>query len=209
VRGPVPRRLPVDRRVERPLRARAQQEHGAEGHDAIRDEQTQPDPPEGGEVGTDPGRGLRALLDAEPDITVVDDALDAGADGFLLKRATPEQLIDGIRTVVGGDALLAPAVTGRLLASYASRRPPDRDRLRHAAHLTDRAAEILRALADGFSNAEIARHVWLSPETVKTHVKSVLAKLGGRDRTQAVSWAYRTGYVGADQRRPEGGERVP
>jgi DNA-binding NarL/FixJ family response regulator len=71
------------------------------------------------------------------------------------------------------------------------------------------AAEILRALADGFSNAEIARHVWLSPETVKTHVKSVLAKLGGRDRTQAVSWAYRTGYVGADQRRPEGGERVP
>jgi DNA-binding NarL/FixJ family response regulator len=127
---------------------------------------------------------------------VVDDALDAGADGFLLKRATPEQLIDGIRTVVAGDALVAPAVTRRLLAAYAARRAPDRDRLRLAAHLTEREADILRALADGLSNAEIAREVWLSPETVKTHVKSVLAKLGVRDRTQAVVWAYRTGFVG-------------
>ena len=126
---------------------------------------------------------------------VVDDALDAGADGFLLKRATPEQLIDGIRTVVAGDALVAPAVTRRLLAAYAARRAPDRDRLRLAAHLTEREADILRALADGLSNAEIAREVWLSPETVKTHVKSVLAKLGVRDRTQAVVWAYRTGFV--------------
>ena len=109
---------------------------------------------------------------------VVDDALDAGADGFLLKRATPEQLIDGIRTVVAGDALVAPAVTRRLLAAYAARRAPDRDRLRMAAHLTEREADILRALADGLSNAEIAREVWLSPETVKTHVKSILAKLG-------------------------------
>ena len=100
---------------------------------------------------------------------VVDDALDAGADGFLLKRATPEQLIDGIRTVVAGDALVA--------------------------HLTEREADILRALADGLSNAEIAGQVWLSPETVKTHVKSILAKLGVRDRTQAVVWAYRTGFV--------------
>ena len=131
---------------------------------------------------------------------VVDDALDAGADGFLLKRATPEQLIDGIRTVVAGDALVAPAVTRRLLAAYASRRPPDRDRLRLAAHLTEREADILRALADGLSNAEIAREVWLSPETVKTDVKSVLAKLGVRDRTQAVVLAYRTGFVNASAR---------
>jgi len=127
---------------------------------------------------------------------VVDDALDAGADGFLLKRATPEQLIDGIRTVVAGDALVAPAVTRRLLAAYASRRPPDRERLRLAAHLTEREAEILRALAEGLSNAEIAGRVFLAPETVKTHVKAILGKLAVRDRTQAVVWAYRTGFVG-------------
>ena len=133
---------------------------------------------------------------------VVDEALDAGADGFLLKRATPEQLIDGIRTVVAGDALVAPAVTRRLLTAYAARRAPDHDRLRLAARLTDREGDILRALADGLSNAEIAGQVWLSPETVKTHVKGILAKLGVRDRTQAVVWAYRTGFVS-----PTAGER--
>ena len=127
---------------------------------------------------------------------IVDDALDAGADGFLLKRASPEQLIDGIRTVHSGDALVAPAVTRRLLATYASRRPQDRERLQQAAHLTEREADILRALAEGLSNAEIAARMWLSPETVKTHVKSILLKLGVRDRTQAVVWAYRTGFVG-------------
>jgi DNA-binding NarL/FixJ family response regulator len=127
---------------------------------------------------------------------VVDDAFDAGADGFLLKRATPEQLIDGIRTVFAGDALVAPAVTRRLLNAYAGRRPPDRERLQLAAHLTEREADILRALAQGRSNAEIATQLWLSTETVKTHVKSILAKLAVRDRTQAVVWAYRTGFVG-------------
>jgi DNA-binding NarL/FixJ family response regulator len=130
------------------------------------------------------------------------EALRAGADGFLLKRATPEQLIDGIRTVVAGEALVAPAVTRRLLAAYAGRRPPDRERLRLAAHLTGREAEILRALADGLSNAEIAGRVFLAPETVKTHVKAILGKLGVRDRTQAVVWAYRTGFAGADEPRP-------
>jgi len=134
---------------------------------------------------------------------VVDDALDAGADGFLLKRATPEQLIDGIRTVHAGDALVAPAVTRRLLHEYAGRRPPDRERLRLSAHLTEREADILRALAEGLSNAEIAARVWLSPETVKTHIKSILSKLEVRDRTQAVVWAYRTGFVSpsSDERR--------
>ncbi|MGY1617431.1 response regulator [Geodermatophilus sp. SYSU D00691] len=127
---------------------------------------------------------------------VVDDALDAGADGFLLKRATPEELVAGIRTVVAGDALVAPAVTRRLLAAYAARRPPDRERLRRAARLTDREAEVLRALAEGLSNAEIAGRVQVAPETVKTHLKSILAKLGVRDRTQAVVWAYRTGFAG-------------
>jgi DNA-binding NarL/FixJ family response regulator len=133
---------------------------------------------------------------------IVDDALDAGADGFLLKRATPEQLIDGIRTVYSGDALVAPAVTRRLLAAYAGRRPQDRERLQLAAHLTGREADILRALAEGLSNAEIAGRIWLSPETVKTHVKSILLKLGVRDRTQAVVWAYRTGFVGPSSGEP-------
>ena len=128
---------------------------------------------------------------------VVDDALDAGADGFLLKRATPEQLVDGIRTVFAGDALVAPAVTRRLLAALAGRRPPDRAQLVLAAQLTEREADVLRALAEGLSNAEIAGRIWVSPETVKTHIKSVLTKLGVRDRTQAVVWAYRTGFLGA------------
>jgi DNA-binding NarL/FixJ family response regulator len=126
---------------------------------------------------------------------VVDDALDAGADGFLLKRSTPEQLIEGIRTVHAGDALVAPAVTRRLLAAYAGRRPPDGERLIRAAQLTEREAEVLRALAEGLSNVEIAGRMWVSPETVKTHIKSILAKLEVRDRTQAVVWAYRTGFV--------------
>jgi DNA-binding NarL/FixJ family response regulator len=133
---------------------------------------------------------------------VVDDALEAGADGFLLKRASPEQLIDGIRTVYAGDALVAPAVTRRLLAAYAARRPQDRERLQLATHLTEREADILSALAEGLSNAEIAGRIWLSPETVKTHVKSILLKLGVRDRTQAVVWAYRTGFVDPSSRDP-------
>jgi DNA-binding NarL/FixJ family response regulator len=127
---------------------------------------------------------------------VVDDALAAGADGFLLKRSTPEQLVDGIRTVHAGDALVAPAVTRRLLAAYAGRRPPDGESLIRAAQLTEREAEVLRALAEGLSNVEIAGRIWVSPETVKTHIKSILSKLGVRDRTQAVVWAYRTGFVG-------------
>lgn len=134
---------------------------------------------------------------------VVDEALAAGADGFLLKRASPEQLIDGIRTVHSGDALVAPAVTRRLLITYAAGRPRDREQLRRAEQLTRRESDILTALAEGLSNAEIAQRVWLSPETVKTHVKSILLKLGVRDRTQAVVWAYRTGFVGpsaADER---------
>jgi len=126
---------------------------------------------------------------------VVDDALAAGADGFLLKRSTPEQLVDGIRTVHAGDALVAPAVTRRLLAAYAGRRPPDGESLIRAAQLTEREAEVLRALAEGLSNVEIAGRIWVSPETVKTHIKSILGKLEVRDRTQAVVWAYRTGFV--------------
>ncbi|GAB2984930.1 response regulator [Saccharothrix stipae] len=123
---------------------------------------------------------------------VVDDAIAAGADGFLLKRASPEELVAGIRAVAAGDAVVSPSVTRRLFDGYAARSRPDRER---AARLTEREADVLRALARGWSNPEIARSLHLSVETVKTHVKHVLAKLDARDRTQAVVWAYRTGFA--------------
>lgn len=126
---------------------------------------------------------------------IVEDALAAGADGFLLKRATPEQLIDGIRVVAAGDALIAPEITRRLLATLARRRTPDRELLSLADQLTERETTVLRALAEGRSNTEIAASLHLSIETVRTHVKRILSKLGVRDRTQAVVWAYRTGFV--------------
>jgi DNA-binding NarL/FixJ family response regulator len=156
------------------------------------------------EIASWPGRPRVLVLTTFDLDEVVDDALNAGADGFLLKRATPEQLIDGIRTIVAGDALVAPAVTRRLLARHAGRRPPDRDRLALAAQLTEREAEVLRALAEGLSNTEIAARIWVSPETVKTHVKSILTKLEVRDRTQAVVWAYRTGFAEATASEPRG-----
>jgi DNA-binding NarL/FixJ family response regulator len=126
---------------------------------------------------------------------VVDDAVDAGADGFLLKRATPDELIAGIRTLVAGDALVSPAVTRRLLAAYAARRVPDPAPLRLADPLTGREADVLHALAAGLSTEQIASSLRVAPETVKTHVKRILTKLDVHDRTQAVVWAYRTGFV--------------
>ncbi|MEV7010018.1 response regulator transcription factor [Streptosporangium sp. NPDC051022] len=126
---------------------------------------------------------------------VVDDAIAAGADGFLLKRATPEQVVAGIRTVAAGDALLAPSVTRRLLEALATRRGPGDPAAVLAARLTEREGDVLRALAEGMSNTEIARSMHVSLETVKTHIKHVLGKLEVRDRTQAVVWAYRTGFV--------------
>jgi DNA-binding NarL/FixJ family response regulator len=123
---------------------------------------------------------------------VVDAAIAAGADGFLLKRSTPEELLAGIRAVAEGDAVVSPAVARRLFDSHAARTGPNDTR---AAQLTDREADVLRAMATGLSNAEIARTLHLSVETVKTHVRHVLAKLEVRDRTQAVVWAYRTGFA--------------
>jgi DNA-binding NarL/FixJ family response regulator len=125
---------------------------------------------------------------------VVDDAIAAGADGFLLKRSTPEQLVAGIRTVADGDALLSPEVTRRLFRMHAQRQSTTLPSVR----LTEREADVLRALAQGLSNGEIARSMYVTTETVKSHVRGVLAKLGARDRTQAVVWAYRSGFL--DQR---------
>lgn len=121
-------------------------------------------------------------------------ALRAGAAGFLLKDTPPEQLIDGVRIVAGGDALLAPSVTRRLVEEFArNSRPPAT--LPGLDQLTDRETEVLRAMAQGLSNAEIAEALFVGETTVKTHVGRVLMKLDVRDRVQAVVAAYESGLV--------------
>jgi len=123
------------------------------------------------------------------------DALQAGASGFLLKDAPPETLFEAVRVVAAGDALLAPAVTRRLIAEFARLRPPQRTRPEHLDVLTRRELEILGLVAAGLSNQEIAGRLVLSNETVKTHVSHILRKLGLRDRAQAVVAAYESGLV--------------
>ena len=124
------------------------------------------------------------------------DALRAGASGFLLKDVTAEQLFHAVRVVAAGEALLAPSVTRRLIREFASQRPrPDGSRAARLATLTPRETQVLRLMAEGLSNPEIAARFVVTEETVKTHVSRVLAKLGLRDRTQAVVTAYETGLV--------------
>ena len=127
---------------------------------------------------------------------IVHDALQAGADGFLLKRSTPDELIDGIRTVAAGDALISSALTRRLLSYVASQRATQSGTAL-VVPFTAREEEVLRYLAEGLSNAEIAEKLVIGQETVKTHVKHICTKTGARDRTQAVVWAYQTGFVGS------------
>jgi DNA-binding NarL/FixJ family response regulator len=126
-------------------------------------------------------------------------ALSAGASGFLLKDVSPEQLVAAVRLVRAGDALLAPSITRRLIARFA---PPAADReVVHGdlSELTPRELEVLRLLARGLSNAELAEELTLSEATVKTHVARILAKLQLRDRVQAVVLAYETGLAGPGQ----------
>jgi DNA-binding NarL/FixJ family response regulator len=123
------------------------------------------------------------------------DALQAGASGFLLKDTPPAQLADGIRAVAGGEALLAPTVTRRLIEEFARFGPARRTRPAELDELTPRELEVLRLLARGMSNAEIAETLVLGDTTIKTHVAHVLGKLGLRDRVQAVVLAYETGLV--------------
>lgn len=122
------------------------------------------------------------------------DALRAGASGFLLKDAPPEQLVDAIRVVARGDALLAPRVTRRLIEEFA-RRTPARVPAGSLDELTEREREVLRLIARGLSNAEIAATLVIGETTVKTHVARILDKLGVRDRVQAVVVAYESGLV--------------
>jgi DNA-binding NarL/FixJ family response regulator len=125
------------------------------------------------------------------------DALRAGASGFLLKDTTAERLFDAVRVIAAGDALLAPAVTRRLIQEFAQR-PDKASPTRPTAairSLTPRETEVLKLVAEGLSNSEIASRLIVTDETVKSHVSRVLAKLGLRDRTQAVVVAYESGLV--------------
>jgi DNA-binding NarL/FixJ family response regulator len=124
------------------------------------------------------------------------DALRAGASGFLLKDVTAERLFDAVRVVAAGDALLAPAITRRLISEFARLQPqPAVQPAEKFATLTPRETEILRLVAAGLSNQEIAARLVVTAETVKTHVSRILSKLGLRDRTQAVVTAYESGLV--------------
>jgi len=123
------------------------------------------------------------------------EALRAGASGFLLKDSSARELTDAVRIVASGDALLAPSITKRLISEFSrmgAPRAPSRARL---ADLTERETEVLALIAQGLSNAEIAAHLVVAEQTVKTHVGRILVKLGLRDRTQAAVFAYETGLV--------------
>jgi DNA-binding NarL/FixJ family response regulator len=148
----------------------------------------------------------RELLAAFPEVKVVilttfeqDDyifgALSAGASGFLLKRTRPEELIAAIHTIAAGDSLLSPSVTSRVIERMAGQPSPDAESDPRLEELTPRETEVLALVARGLSNAEIASQLVIEESTVKTHFKRVLAKLGARDRVQAVIFAYETGLT--------------
>jgi DNA-binding NarL/FixJ family response regulator len=123
------------------------------------------------------------------------DAMRAGASGFLLKDAPREQLVAGIRVVARGESLLAPSVTRRVIERFVRLPAPGSGPVGAVAKLSGREQQVVRLLARGFTNAEIARELFVGEATVKTHVARLLAKLGVRDRIQAVILAYESGFV--------------
>lgn len=127
-------------------------------------------------------------------------ALRAGASGFVLKDTAPEELVGAVRTVAAGGAMLAPEITRRLIARFVSQPEQNRDLAQRLERLTSREREVLEALAAGQSNAEIAEVLCIGPATVKSHVSSLLSKLGLRDRAQAVVFAYECGLAKAGDR---------
>jgi DNA-binding NarL/FixJ family response regulator len=148
-------------------------------------------------AGPGPG-GPRILILTTFDLDqYVYDALRAGASGFLLKDVTAERLFDAVRVIAAGEALLAPAVTRRLISEFTRLRPKPEGAASSVAlaALTPRETQVLRLVAEGLSNTEIAARLVVTEETVKTHVSRMLSKLGLRDRTQAVVTAYETGLV--------------
>lgn len=147
---------------------------------------------------------ILATMDEPPRVLVVTtfendsyvyEALRAGASGFLLKRAGADELVQAVRLVARSDSLLFPAAVRSLAAAYADDRAAEDTARRLRERLSEREAEVLRLMAAGLSNAEIAERLFLGAATVKTYVAGVLAKLGVRDRTQAVVAAYETGFV--------------
>jgi DNA-binding NarL/FixJ family response regulator len=146
-------------------------------------------------TGDDGAPRILVLTTFDADEHVVD-ALRAGASGFLLKDVTPADLVAAIRVVAAGDALIAPSVTRRLLARFArAAAPADPSFATALGSLTDREQEVLRLVAQGLSNREIAERLTLAEPTVKTHVSHLLLKLDLRDRAQLVMWAYEAGVV--------------
>ncbi len=144
----------------------------------------------------DPASPARVLILTTFDLDeYVYSALRAGASGFLLKDVDPPELVAAVRAVARGDALLAPTVTRRLIEQYTRRPLPTGATPESLARLTDREVEILRHVARGSTNAEIAARLYLSPATVKTHVARILGKLDLRDRVQAVVLAYESGLI--------------
>jgi DNA-binding NarL/FixJ family response regulator len=121
------------------------------------------------------------------------EALRAGASGFLLKRTEPEQLVNAIRVVAGGEALLSPSVTRRLIEEFTKR--PQSGSGERLSMLTEREREVLLLIARGLSNQELAEQLFIADNTVKTHVKRIFTKLGARDRAQAIVIAYESGLV--------------
>ena len=145
------------------------------------------------DTGLDPNPNVLILTTFDLDEYVYA-AIRAGASGFLLKDAPPDDLIHAIRVVAGGDALLAPSVTRRLIEEFAARTAPE-TQPDGMDELTERELEVLKSLAAGLSNAEIAEALFVSEATVKTHVSHILTKLDLRDRVQAVVAAYESGLV--------------
>lgn len=155
--------------------------------------------------GIEATRAVLRTVDEPPKIVVITtfendeyvyEALRAGADGFLLKRARPAEIVHAVRLVAEGESLLFPASVRQLAAQYGEEGGNRAARaLLERARLTEREAEVLRLMARGLSNAEIAARLVVGTETVKSHVSAVLAKLGARDRTQAVITAYESGFV--------------
>lgn len=147
---------------------------------------------------TDSGSRVRILILTTFDLDeYVYRAMKTGASGFLLKDATREQLAAGVRTVASGESLLAPSVTRRLIEDFCSRPQPGAQRPDTVTSLSKRELEVLQLLARGRSNAEIAKELYLGETTIKSHVARTLAKLGLRDRIQAVVFAYETGLITA------------
>jgi DNA-binding NarL/FixJ family response regulator len=150
-----------------------------------------------------PGCGCRIIILTTFDLDqYVYAALTAGASGFLLKDTSPEQLVAAVRTVRSGDALLAPSITRRLIERFAPYQPGQLISHAGLSDLTPRELQVLRLLARGLSNAELAAELTLSTATVKTHVASILAKLQLRDRVQAIVLAYQTGLAGPPRSSP-------